>query len=186
MKRLLLLILLLAAPAGLLAKEDWQWVQKIYDGDTLRLKGGQKVRLLGIDTPELHPSEKLYRDARRSHQDAAKIQELGAQSYEVTRELLKGRLVRLELDETTRDKYGRILAYVYFKMPEDRFAAAVGQPYAGKLPAEEKEYMANRELVRYGWATTFKNFEFREKKDFLKLEKKARDAGWGLWGKGPE
>ena len=187
MKRIFLAILvLLALPGSLRAGEDWRWVQKVFDGDTFRLKGGEKVRLLGIDTPELHPSDKLYRDARRSHQDVAKIQELGAQSYEVTRNLLKGRLVRLELDETTRDKYGRILAYVYFKMAEDRFAEIVGQPYRGKLPADEKEYMINRELIRYGWAATFKNFQFKEKQDFLKLEKKARDAGWGLWGKGPE
>jgi len=186
-KRLFLATLLILAPAGVLqAEENWQWVQKVFDGDTFRLMGGEKVRLLGIDTPELHPSDKLYRDAQRSHQDAAKIQELGAQSYAVTRDLLKNRLVRLESDETTRDKYGRTLAYVYFKMAEDRFAEIVGQPYRGKLPADEKEYMINRELIRYGWAATFKNFPFKEKKDFLQLEKKARDAGWGLWGKGPE
>lgn len=184
MKRLLVVILLLLAPAaGLRAEENWQAIQKIYDGDTFRLQDGPKVRLLGIDTPELHPSDKLYRDAQRSHQDAAKIQELGARSYEVTRKLLKGRRVRLELDETTRDKYGRILAYVYFKIEEDRFAEIVGQPYRGKLPAKEKEYMINRELIRYGWASTFKNFQFKEKKDFLKLEAKAREEGWGLWGK---
>jgi micrococcal nuclease len=184
-RRLFLATLILLAPAGSLrAEENWQWVQKVFDGDTFRLKGGQKVRLLGIDTPELHPSDKLYRDAQRSRQDAAKIQELGAQSYEVTRGLLKGRLVRLELDETTRDKYGRILAYVYFKMAEDRFAEIVGQRYAGKLPAKEKEYMVNRELIRYGWASAYKNFDYKEKKDFLQLEKEAREKGWGLWKKG--
>jgi micrococcal nuclease len=184
MKRALLAFFLLLMPiAELSAEENWLWVQKVYDGDTFKLKGGDKVRLLGIDTPELHPSDKLYRDAKRSRQDVAKIQELGARSYEVTRQLLKNRMVRLELDETTRDKYGRILAYVYIKISEERLGEIVGRPSSGKHPSKEKEYMINRELIRYGWATAYKNFDYKEKKDFLKLERDAREAGLGLWGK---
>ena len=184
MRRLLLILFLAILPLhGLRAEENWLEVQKVFDGDTIRLKGGEKVRFLGIDTPELHPSDKLYRDAQRSHQDAAKIQELGARSYKITRQLLKGRKVRLELDESTRDKYGRILAYVYVKMSQDRFAEIMALPYDGKIPGKEKEYMVNRELIRYGWATTFKNFNFKEKKDFLKLEAEAREEGTGLWKK---
>ena len=186
MKRFLIAILLLLAPAsGLPADESWQGVQKVYDGDTFKLKGGEKVRLLGIDTPELHHSEKLYRDAQRSRQDAKKIRKLGAQSFEVTNRLLKGRPVRIAEDESVRDEYGRTLAYVYFKIREDRFAKIVGQSYSGKVPASEKEYMLNRELVRYGWASVYKSSSFHEKKEFLRLEREAREKRWGLWRGAP-
>jgi endonuclease YncB( thermonuclease family) len=59
-------------------------VKRAVDGDTLQLENGERVRLIGIDTPEMHESNKLNRDAGRSGQDVTTIQKLGRRSYEFT------------------------------------------------------------------------------------------------------
>jgi len=41
------------------------------------LKNGQRVRLIGVDTPEVHVSKKLYKDAEKSHRDIKTIRDLG-------------------------------------------------------------------------------------------------------------
>ena len=51
-------------------------VKRVVDGDTLKLENGEYVRLLGIDTPEMHESAKLYRDARRSGQSVEAIKQI--------------------------------------------------------------------------------------------------------------
>ncbi|HTZ10966.1 MAG TPA: hypothetical protein VMD04_01105, partial [Candidatus Margulisiibacteriota bacterium] len=68
-------------------------VTRAVDGDTLVLEGGERVRLIGIDTPEMHESAKLYRDAQRSHSDIAVIQAMGRRAYKFTRNLVEGRRV---------------------------------------------------------------------------------------------
>ncbi len=69
-------------------------VAYVVDGDTIVLAGEERVRLLGIDTPE--QGECYYEEAS---------------AY--TRELLAGRTVRLEADATDRDKYDRLLRHVF-------------------------------------------------------------------------
>lgn len=71
-------------------------VERVVDGDTIRCKGGLRVRLLLIDTPE------------RSQRP------FGPQATAELRRLLPiGTVARLELDVQHRDRYGRTLAYVY-------------------------------------------------------------------------
>jgi micrococcal nuclease len=100
-------------PPGLVAAS----VVRVVDGDTIvvRLADGRstRVRMIGIDAPELRPSEKLWRDAERSHQDAATIQAQGARALEFTRKHLAGRRIEIERDTTAVDRYGRTLAYVW-------------------------------------------------------------------------
>ncbi len=69
-------------------------VYKVFDGDTIALKGGEKVRLLGIDTPEI--GEPFAAEAKR-----------------FTRDLVQYQTVRLEFDSRERDTYSRLLAFVY-------------------------------------------------------------------------
>jgi len=92
-------------------------VVRVVDGDTLIVHLGDgrsaRVRLIGIDSPELHPSEKLRRDAQRSGKDAAAIQALGAKAADFTRKHLDGRKIEIERDATALDRYGRTLAYVW-------------------------------------------------------------------------
>jgi len=111
-------------------------VVRVVDGDTLvvRLGDGRstRVRLIGIDTPELHPSDKLRRDAQRSGQDAAAIQALGARASAFTKKHLAGRQVEMERDTTALDRYGRTLAYVWLG-DELYNLVIVREGYAGLL-----------------------------------------------------
>ena len=92
-------------------------VLRVVDGDTLvvHVADGRsiRVRMIGVDTPELHPSEKLTRDAQRSGKDADAIRALGARASAFTRKHLAGRQVELERDATALDRHGRTLAYVW-------------------------------------------------------------------------
>lgn len=78
-------------------------VVHVYDGDTIKLADGQRVRLVGIDTPESRENRKLFRDARRSRQDAGDILRMGRMAAAYTRSLLSGRRVRLEFDIERQD-----------------------------------------------------------------------------------
>jgi len=81
------------------AQGEWRTVRRVVDGDTLVLEGGERVRLIGVDTPEtVHPQKPVER--------------FGKQASAFTRRLLEGRRVRLEFDQQ-RDRYGRTVAYVY-------------------------------------------------------------------------
>lgn len=83
-------------------KHDLVVVSRVIYGDTIRLASGEKVRLIGVDTPDTkHPRSPL--------------EPLGRQATEFTRRLLKDKRVWLEYDRQRRDRYGRTLAYVYLE-----------------------------------------------------------------------
>jgi micrococcal nuclease len=75
-------------------------VDNVVDGDTVILATGQKVRLLGIDAPELEregrPADFLAHKAKR-----------------VLTDLSQGKQVHLEYDQLRYDRYGRILAFIF-------------------------------------------------------------------------
>ena len=71
-------------------------VAQVVDGDTFYCTDGLKVRLIGIDAPELA-------QGRAARESAAALRRL----------LPHGRRVRLEADVGPRDRYGRALAYVW-------------------------------------------------------------------------
>jgi micrococcal nuclease len=124
-------------------------VVKIVDGDTIHVRVDahvEKVRYIGVNTPEVH-------HPTRGEEPG------GREASEVNRRLVAGRHVRLELDVQSRDRYGRLLAYVW-----------VG------------ETMVNAELVRQGYAqvmTVPPNVRYQRL--FLDLQRDARQAGRGLW-----
>lgn len=99
-------------------------VESVLDGDTVdvRIAGRrERVRLLGIDTPEI------------AHPDAP-AECLGGEAWRYTAELIpQGSWVRLERDIVGRDDYGRLLAYVY--RPDGLFVNAriVADGYASPL-----------------------------------------------------
>jgi len=105
----------LSIPFGKPYNYDDIYVKRVIDGDTILLETGERVRLIGIDTPEMHESDKLYRDSRRTNQDIQTIKALGRRAWEFTKNLVEGKRVRLEFDVEKNDKYGRLLAYVYLK-----------------------------------------------------------------------
>jgi micrococcal nuclease len=119
------------------------------------------VRLIGIDTPEMHESAKLQRDSRRTQRDASAIQKLGRRAYEFVRQLAEGKRVSLEFDAERRDKYNRLLAYVYLK---------------------ENGMFLNAEIIKQGYASLLTippNVKYAEL--FQRLYRDARENRRGLW-----
>ena len=125
-------------------------VDRVVDGDTIVvLMNGteEKIRLIGVDTPEsVHP-------------DPDRNVPYGKVAADYTRSRLLGQQVYLEYDVETRDKYGRILAYVW-----------IG------------DEMFNRTLLSEGHAmlATFPP-NVRYVDEFTVLQAEAREAGRGLW-----
>lgn len=132
----------------------------IYDGDTLEVDTLGKVRLIGIDTPERETSS---RDQYLLDKGVSTAKQ--RQTYQAAKqfniEQVKGKRVRLTLDESQRDRYDRLLAYVY--LPDDR--------------------LLNRVLIEQGLAVVYRRFAFKMKDDFLAAEHNARRSGVGLWAK---
>lgn len=85
---------------SLFKKEGRYQVTQVIDGDTIILSTGEHVRLIGLDTPELHHHSKP-------------VMYFAQESREFTRRLVEGQEVRLEYDWQKKDKYNRTLAYVY-------------------------------------------------------------------------
>lgn len=92
-------------PVGVVAGQ-WQaeasWVP---DGDTIYLKSGQKLRLKGIDAPEMG-------------YDRQKEQYYAPESRKGLRSLVKDRDLKIEADSLSADRYGRIVAYAW--LPDGR------------------------------------------------------------------
>ena len=108
------------------------------------------MRYIGVNTPETNHPTKGEEPG-------------GREATEVNRRLVKGRTVHLRLDVQERDRYGRLLAYVW-------------------ISQDGKEVMVNAELVRLGYAqvmTIPPNVRYQDL--FLKLQREAREAGRGLW-----
>ncbi|MFC1647143.1 thermonuclease family protein [Patescibacteria group bacterium] len=75
-------------------------VTRVIDGDTIRLKNGEKVRYIGIDTPEISEI--------KSNKSCFSVE-----AKNENEKLVLGKVVRLEKDISEIDKYGRLLRYVY-------------------------------------------------------------------------
>ena len=121
---------------------------RVIDGDTIELDGGERVRLIGVNTPESV-------DPRRP------VERFGKEASSFTRRLAEGTAVRLELDDETRDRYGRTLGYIY--LPDDT--------------------LLNAEIIRQGYGYAYTRFPYRRMDEFVELEREAREQGRGLWGK---
>ena len=136
---------------------------RVSDGDTVIVQQAgrrERVRLIGVDAPELHESAKLDRDAERSRRDRRDIQAEGARAQEFTSERLLGRTVALEQDVDARDRYERLLAYVWL----------------------EDGTLFNVELVRAGWARTLTiPPNVRHADTLVKAQRAARAERKGLW-----
>lgn len=127
-------------------------VIRVIDGDTvdIALDGtDERVRLIGVDTPE-----SVARDRP--------IQCYGVEASDRTKALLPaGTAVRLERDEVSRDRYGRLLAYVF---------------------RADDDLLVNLDLIEGGYAdaVTFGDNEALYD-TFAAAEATARTGGLGLW-----
>jgi endonuclease YncB( thermonuclease family) len=144
-------------------------VARIIDGDTFELSDGQVLRLIGIDTPEVHSSSKLDRDAEEAGLDRNVVQALGRASSEFARALVSDRRIELEFDQANaatnyRDRYGRTLAYVWVLNDDG-----------------DRLYMINRRMILDGYANAYTLFPFAYMNEFRELERSARQSRRGLW-----
>jgi micrococcal nuclease len=75
-------------------------VTRVIDGDTIEIEGGERVRYIGMDTPEtVDPN--------------GTVECFGPEATQENKKLVEGKTVRLEKDISERDDYGRLLRYVY-------------------------------------------------------------------------
>jgi micrococcal nuclease len=152
------LVVLLAAGYGWVQRGDdggssstTARVLRVVDGDTILVAVGsrqERVRYIGVDTPE----------TVKPH---TRVQCFGKRASAANRRLVGGREVRLVADAEARDRYGRLLAYVY---------------------RADDGLFVNEALIRGGYATTLAiapNVRFADR--FAAVERQTRDAGRGLW-----
>ncbi len=103
-KKITFLIILILLQGFSLALTSFAFhrVLFVYDGDTVLLKNGAKVRYLGINTPEIDC-------------EGGKSEFMAQTAKDFNQELVKGALVRLEYDLERKDGYKRFLAYVFLE-----------------------------------------------------------------------
>lgn len=157
---ILLVLLLLAVATGAVAGELRGRVEWIYDGDTIKVAGVGKVRLLGIDTPERKETGR-DRFFVKLGGNGKMLRRIAGEVLRFNIDNVKGKEVRLALDHEKRDAYGRLLAYV--TLPDGR--------------------LLNRLLLEKGYAVVYRRFDFRLKDDFLAAEEQARSRKVGLWAR---
>jgi micrococcal nuclease len=136
-----------AVPAG------FYQVVKVVDGDTIKVNINGKIetiRLIGLDTPEIV-------DPRKT------VQCFALEASNKAKEVLTNKNIRLEADKTQgdRDKYGRLLRYVFL----------------------EDNTFYNKLMIAEGYAHeyTYQSNPYQYQTDFILAEKSARENQLGLW-----
>ncbi|WP_243095468.1 MULTISPECIES: thermonuclease family protein [Thermus] len=160
---LLLTLALALSPQGKL--QGPVRVVRVVDGDTVELQGLGPVRLIGIDAPESSYNQRT---------SGAEEVRLGLEAKAFLTRMLSGRAVYVELDVQERDRYRRVLAYLYLEDPRGDWS------YGGK-----RFRQVNLELVRAGWAEPYTvppNVRYAEL--YLQASRQARAKGLGMWGGG--
>lgn len=127
-------------------------VSRFVDGDTVSVNMNgheEKIRLIGVDTPE-------------THKPNTPVQCYGPAAAAFTKRTLQGQKIRLASDELTtdRDRYGRLLRYIYL---------SDGTNF-------------NQKLIQEGYAFYYPYFPFSKSEEFAASQKSAQQAHRGLWG----
>ena len=114
--------------------------------DGWELNNSERVRLIGADTPETkHPRKP--------------VQYFGMEAYQFTKQMVEGKVVRLEYDWQRRDRYRRLLAYVY--LMDGTFL--------------------NAEIIKQGYGFAYTRYPFKFLDEFRLYEREAREKKRGLW-----
>lgn len=138
-------ILYTTAFTGNPIQQETALVTRVIDGDTVELSNGERVRLLGINTPE-------------------RGQFLFKESSEWLRGLIEGETMVMESGPENRDRYNRLLRYLYLG-----------------------DTLVSLELVRLGYAKTYLlGPEDPHYQDLMEAESQARENNLGVWIMDPE
>jgi micrococcal nuclease len=133
-----------SSPSFLPTSSTYAKVTRVIDGDTIVIDTGAHVRYIGMNTPEVETNECFNSEATK-----------------VNKDLVLGKVVRLEKDVSEADKYGRLLRYVY-----------VGDIFVDDY------------LVKKGYAKIMiVQPDIKHEDEFLQSEKFAKESKLGLWGK---
>jgi len=130
---------------------QYRTVRRVVDGDTLVLENKERVRLIGVDTPETkHPNKP--------------VEYYGKEATAFTRKTVQGKRVRLEFDQANahighKDRYKRTLAYVFL----------------------EDGTLLNAEIIKQGYGFAYTRFPFKYLDEFRRYEREAREHNRGLW-----
>ena len=125
------------------------------DGDTVRVRfsnppkdisSEETIRLLGVDTPETVHTKKA-------------VQRFGKEASEYTENSLLGKDVYIAFDWDLRDRYKRLLAYIY----------------------TESGRCFNAVLIQEGYGHAYLSYPFQFMEEFRILEQEARQQKRGLW-----
>ncbi len=145
----IIFIIILATVCLSLTATGYHRVKFVYDGDTILLDNNKKVRYLGINTPEI--DHKGGKSEFMAH---------AARNFNI--ELMKGARVSLEFDKEKKDRYGRLLAYVFL----------------------ENGKMVNALMVRKGMAHVLLNNQGLKYGDLLlNSQQKAMKEKLGIWSR---
>ncbi len=133
----------------------------VVDGDTFKviIDGRvERVRVLGIDCPELKPSKND--PAEFGGVPTAILTAFAKEAKIYAEQRLLGKNVTLEIDPAAgkRDRYGRILAYVYVD----------GEDFGERL-------------LELGLARVYES-EFAKKQKYVAIQREAMKKGVGIWG----
>ncbi|MFC7138390.1 lamin tail domain-containing protein [Halosimplex aquaticum] len=155
-------------------------VVEVVDGDTIDVRyangSTDTVRLLGVDTPEVHadndPSE--YEGVPDTEAGAACLEAAGENASAFAREWLAGARVTLVTDPAAdrRDRYDRLLAYVH--------VAPAGEETPANETATADGVDFNERLVATGRARVYDS-TFARSDGYYAAESEAQAAGRGLW-----
>lgn len=128
------------APQEIQPGQEFTTVTFVVDGDTVEIQTEERVRLIGIDSPER--GDPYYTEARNK-----------------LSELVLNKQVRMEKDVSEKDRYGRLLRYLY----------------VGNL-------FVNLEMVKQGYASVYTYPpDVKHSAQFLAAEQEARNKKVGLW-----
>jgi micrococcal nuclease len=138
-------------------------VTRIVDGDTIvvRMPDGadEKIRFIGVDTPE----------------STNQVEPYGKEASDYTASALSGKTIYLETDAEPRDKYGRMLAHVWFAEPSVLDDSSI------------RQHLFNAHLLLAGYANLMTIPPNVKYVDYLKTyEVEARQASAGLWAQEPQ
>jgi micrococcal nuclease len=136
---------------------EFEYVQRVIDGDTLVLGTRERVRLIGVDAPE-------------SVRPNTPVQQFGKEAADFMRRMVEGKRVRLEYDQANaarghkdNTRQQRTLAYVFL----------------------EDGTLLNAEIIKQGYGHALTRYPFSRIEEFRHLEREAREQRRGLWSNSP-
>lgn len=137
---------------GTTVEEQPVLVERVVDGDTIRLEDGRTIRYIGVDTPEI------------AHNSTQEDDCYGPEAADFNEQLVLGKSVILEYDAEKTDRYGRTLAYVW-----------LGTGASRRMVNEELLFRGYGSLL-----IIEPNSAYEDR--LAEAEASAQERGAGLWG----